>query len=69
MKKYNYITQEQLINCLTAFYKANGEQDFHHFFINTWVPENIPEVLVESTALTPVQNAFVGDVLTIFNNI
>lgn len=67
-KKYNYITQEQLNTCLAEFFK-NPADGFHHFFHGTWVPANIPELRAPLTRLTPVQHAFVANVLTIFNNI
>lgn len=72
MKKHNYITQEQLNNCLAAFFTSNGT-DFHHFF-TVWANSNLtlPSTLKrvnQDTVLTPAQHAFVGNVLTIFNNV
>lgn len=69
MTKYNYITQEQLNTCLAAFIKGGGARGFDSFFQQIWVPNNIPELRAPLTRLTPVQHAFVANVLTIFNNI
>jgi hypothetical protein len=68
MAKYNYITQAQLNDCVVEFFKKGSKLTFDEFFI-WWINKHIPSALQESTILTPVQHAFVANVLTIFNNI
>lgn len=67
-KKYNYITQEQLNSALAEFFTRSANQTFDQYFLY-WVTQNMPTVLQPVTVLTPVQHAFVANVLTIFNNI
>lgn len=69
MTKYNYITQAQLNTALGEFLKKLRAETFDEFFTNVWVPVNVPELRAPLTRLTPVQRAFVANVLTIFNNI
>ena len=67
-KKYNYITQAQLNSALAEFFTRNANQTFDQYF-TYWVTQNMPTTLQPVTVLTPVQHAFVANVLTIFNNI
>lgn len=62
--QYNYITQDQLNTALAEFFTQGGRFTWDEFF-DYWTAQNMPP----NTMLTPVQNTFVGNVLTIFNNI
>lgn len=68
MTKYNYITQDQLNTCLAGYFKNPGNITFDEFF-KWWVAGNIPELRAPLTRLTAVQQAFVVNVVTIFNNV
>lgn len=64
MEKYNYITQGQLNTALAEFFTTNNNGVFGDFF-KIWAAQNIGPHVV----LSPTQNTFVANVLTIFNNI